>query len=161
MKPALFFIVVLALAVPGTTMGADDKLDLSFPTEAETKDEGVKVVKEFMDLMIKEWTSKGKEQTQAARMKLLSQEYLKSREIDPKAWKMNQYGFEEYEVQDVKRCYVVVKGSNRTNGWSHVVTFRLLKEGKKLRIEPSHADPSKSTESRYITPWWTVKEHVR
>jgi hypothetical protein len=161
MRPALTFTVVLALAVPGATTCADDKLDLSFPTEAETKSEGVKVVKEFMDLTIKEWTSNGKEQTQAARMKLLSQEYLKSRGIDPKVWKINKYGFEEYEVQEVKRCYVVIKGTNRTIGWSHVITFRLLKEGGKLRIEPSAADKKESGETPYVTPWWTAKEYVK
>ena len=97
-------------------------------------------------------------------MKLLSQQYLASHKIDPKLYHLNDYGFEEYEVQEVHQNEVTVKGINRTVGWSRVLTFRLLKENGEVRIEPSGTSEHTGHQGKpyySITAWWTAGEKIK
>lgn len=120
-------LVVLALLCfgrPGYASGQESGVwQLRFPTEEETRTRGIPVIRSYMELMVKDWVEKVP--TDTLRRALVSKEFLASQGVDPHVFRVNDYGFDAFEILGVKRNYVRVKGFNRANRWARVVSFRM------------------------------------
>lgn len=136
--------------------------ELRFPSEQETRDRGVPVVEQYMQLMIRDWIDRA-DADESERYPLISQEYLAAQEIDPKQFKLNDYAFDEYEILGVERNYVRVQGFNHLSGWSRILTFRMLVEDEKLVVEPSRVNRKDEPipVGNFLTTWWTTSERIR
>lgn len=158
--------VIVSLLLLMSTLSAafgETTWTLSFPSESATKQEGVAVVKRYMDLLVQERNEKIN--TQGERFKLVSKEWLESRGIDSSQYELNDYAFEEYRLLGIKNNYVIVKGTN-PNGWARVIKFRLIVENGHFVIEPSKTSTVKGLEgftddTDFVTAWWTSSGLLR
>ena len=137
----------------------------SYPSQAETQINGVPVVSRYLELSIKEWTTKVN--THKERMQLLSKEWGKSKEVDYDLLNLNDFGFEEFKILGVTDQYVTAKGFNRTNSWARVVKYRIIFENGTYLIEPSHVSITEGVEKigildkRFLTTYWTAGELIK
>ena len=133
--------------------------DVKYPSEEQTKIEGLKVVQSYLDLVIGSW--KGKADTQKARFNLLSQEWFDSLELDQDICQLNEFLFEEYRILKVTNNYVLVKIINRSNGWSLELKYKVIVEDGIYRIQPykfavSREIPEITASVKFVTPHWTA-----
>lgn len=132
---------------------------LRFPTERETINQGIPVIKKYMELTVNDYLKK--QNTDAERFALISKEYLSSQGLDPDLFKLNDYGFEEFRIVGAKRNYIMVKGFNRSNGWARIVTFRILVENGSFVIEPSNFSRKKDGKvGNFVTGYWTSSDLI-
>ncbi len=150
---ALITLITISSAVFALYQ-SPEKLQLHFPTENETREQGIPVVEKFMALSVQDWVE-GKN-TDAERFTLISQEYLSSQDINPDFFQLNDYGFDDFKIIGIKRNHIKVKGFNRSNGWARIVTFRMLIENGSFVILPSKVSrKTKDNENEnYVTYWW-------
>lgn len=90
-------------------------------------------------------------------MGCISPEYIKKNNIDVNETKVNNYSVWGYKIMsfDAKTNIVVARIWGENKKWMHELTFKILKEGKKMYFDPSEYSDG------YIDPWYTVKTYIK
>jgi hypothetical protein len=161
-RSVLCMAIVTLMFVSAAVAG---EYSIRYPTETETTEAGMKVVQQYMDLIVRHYPDYTN--TQSARVALLSKEWLHSKGIDPDLYQLNDFAFEEYRVLEVSDNYITVKGFNRSNSWARVIKFKIIVENGKYVIQPSHTsvvDGSPElmiSSTKFLTVHWTQSELIK
>jgi len=161
-RSILCIAIVTLLFVSAAVAG---EYSIRYPTEKETTDAGMKVVRQYMDLVVRHYQDD--KNTQSARVALLSKEWLQSKGVDPDLYRLSDFAFEEYRVLGVSDNYIAVKGFSRSNSWARVIKFKIIVENGKYLIQPSHTSlvdgiPELMISStKFLTVHWTESELIK
>jgi hypothetical protein len=107
------------------------------------------VTREILDLMIK-----GNDPGEKLR-KYISEDWLESKKLNVKKYKINNYSPEEYNIiysgGDV--CIATIGGSS----WQHLLVFKFTEEYGAYKVIPRGISEASSD---YIDPWNFVKDYI-
>jgi hypothetical protein len=107
------------------------------------------VTREILDLMIK-----GNDPGEKLR-KYISEDWLESKKLNVKKYKINNYSPEEYNIiysgGDV--CVATIGGSS----WQHLLVFKFTEEYGAYKVIPRGISEASSD---YIDPWNFVKDYI-
>ncbi len=155
-------LTFLGIVVLASSAGAQNEpaYRLAYPSENETKDKGVPVVKAYLELMVK--NRDRPLENDAEMWSMISREYLASQNVEMDRFILNTYIIEEYRLVGVKNQYVMAEVSHK-DGWTRTLTFRILKEDENYVIEPSGLDRQSEQDlvPSSVTPWWTAGDPVK
>ena len=144
---------LLCLCLPSASYGAN----MAVPTSEQVETDGVKLVKEFLTLLVREYTE-GEGATSPERKALLSKEYFASRCIDPEPLILNDLLINDFKILKTTAQYVDTMVFNRNRGWGQSMRLKLIEENGTLRIVPSRATCKKG--KGYIDTWWARGKQI-